>query len=289
MKSKLPHSRIEFLTKEDYYELLELNPYIDKIICINHDNLSDVRKQIKRDKYDLIFDLHKNMRSIYLSSLQNVKVLRYRKNNFKKLLLVNFKINLFKDIIPVYKKYLLVLGSLFNNIDYSFTFSNLKLFGNPALHKPYILVSPSSKHFTKTYPKEKYLEIIKKNKDSIFILTGSDSEVDMEICRYLQENSHNSLNLCGKLSFSGLADFIKYSDYVLCNDSGIMHLAEALNKNVYAFFGSTVKEFGFFPQLKSSVVFENKNLKCRPCARSGKNYCPKNHFKCMLEINQYIL
>lgn len=289
LKSKLPDSRIDYLTKMDYKELPELNPFIDNIICTNHINLSEIRKRIIKEKYDFIFDLHKNLRSIYLCSYQKSKVIRYKKNNFKKLLLVHLKINLFRNIIPVYKKYLHTLDSIFENINYHFTSTELKLYGAPPPGSPYVLISPSSKHFTKTYPKEKYLEIVNKNKDRIFILTGSDSDVDMEICRYIQQNSNNTLNLCGKLYFSLLADFIKYSEYVICNDSGIMHLAEALNKKVYAFFGSTVREFGFYPQLKSSVVFENKNLRCRPCARSGKINCPKNHFKCMLEIKQEVL
>ena len=57
-----------------------------------------------------------------------------------------------------------------------------------------------------------------------------------------------------------------------------------LGKNVKAIFGSTVKEFGFFPQLENSVVIENKNLKCRPCTHIGLPACTLGHFKCMNEI-----
>lgn len=289
LKSAFPDSRVVFLTKLDYRELPELNPYIDEVIYINNVHLSGIRKKIKSGKYDYVFDLHKNLRSIYLTSLLGVKVIRYKKNNIKKYLLVKFKINFFKNITPVFRKYLRTLDGLTAKYNESFSFTELKLNGNRPMDKPYIVISPSSKHFTKTYPKEKYLDIINRNKDKLFILTGSASETDMNICSYLKENSGNTVNLCGKMSFPELAVYIMYSEYVICNDSGIMHLAEALNKKVYAFFGSTVREFGFYPQLTSSVVFENKNLKCRPCARSGKNNCPENHFKCMLDINQNIL
>ncbi len=289
LKTLMPSSKIVFLTKQDYRELSELNPNIDDIICINNDNLSEIKKQIKNENFHYVFDLHKNFRSIYLTLFLKSKVLRYRKNNFRKYFLVNFKINLFKNIIPVYKKYLLTLAGFSAELNDSFSITEFKLNGERPLEKPYIIVSPSSKHFTKTYPKEKYLEIIKRNNDKLFILTGSSSEVDMKICSYLNDNALNTLNLCGILSFPELAVYIKYCEYVISNDSGIMHLAEALNKKVFAFFGSTVKEFGFYPQLQSSVVFENINLKCRPCARSGKNKCPKTHFKCMLDIYQNIL
>ena len=71
---------------------------------------------------------------------------------------------------------------------------------------------------------------------------------------------------------------------VICNDSGILHLAEALEKKVFVTFGSTVKEFGFFPQLKSTTIFEIEKLKCRPCSHIGRDRCPKTHFKCMNNI-----
>ena len=72
---------------------------------------------------------------------------------------------------------------------------------------------------------------------------------------------------------------------VICNDSGVLHLAEALGKRTIVFFGSTVKEFGFYPQLETSVIYENKGLKCRPCTHIGRADCPKGHFKCMNEID----
>ena len=288
LKAKFPDSQIHFISKVEFSGIPELNPYLDKIYTVNN-NLNEIRRLIKSEKYDFIFDLHKNLRSIYLSSFQNAKVLRYKKNNLKKLLLVYLKLNLFKDIIPVYKKYLLTLRDLFENVNYEFLASELNIPETISGPQPYIIISPSSKHFTKTYPKERFLEIINRDTSKKYILTGSDSKKDTEICKFLEDKSSNTTNLCGKLTIPQLAEYIKKSEYVISNDSGVMHLAEALNKPVYVFFGSTVKEFGFYPQLRSSAVFENKTIRCRPCARSGRSSCPKKHFKCMLEINQDVI
>ena len=68
------------------------------------------------------------------------------------------------------------------------------------------------------------------------------------------------------------------------NDSGLMHMATAVNIPVVAIFGSTVREFGFFPYRSKSTVMENKQLSCRPCTHIGRKSCPKKHFKCMIEI-----
>ena len=80
---------------------------------------------------------------------------------------------------------------------------------------------------------------------------------------------------------NSLSNVIFNSDEVICNDSAILHLSEAVGKKVTAVFGSTVKEFGFFPQLKESLVIENKDLNCRPCTHIGKAFCPQTHFRCM--------
>jgi heptosyltransferase-2 len=289
LKTKLPDSQIHFISKDEYEGILKINPHINEIYTVNKNNLKEIRKFVKSENYDFIFDLHGNLRSLYISLFQNSKIFRYKKNNLKKLLLVYLKINLFKDIIPVYKKYLLTLRNLFKNVNHEFKSTELNIPETFLSEQPYIIISPSSKHFTKTYPKEKFLEIINRNKSGNYILTGSGSKKDTEICKYLEDKSSNTRNLCGKLTIPQLAEYIQKSDYVITNDSGVMHLAEALNKPVYVFFGSTVKEFGFYPQLRSSFVFENKAVKCRPCARSGRSLCPKKHFNCMLQIKQDIL
>jgi heptosyltransferase-2 len=63
-----------------------------------------------------------------------------------------------------------------------------------------------------------------------------------------------------------------------------MHMATAVKVPVLAIFGSTVKEFGFFPFRAQSKVIENQTLWCRPCSHIGRNHCPLIHFKCMKDI-----
>ncbi len=288
LKDYFPDANIYFLTKNVYKNLVELSPHIDKIIAIDND-IKITRKFIKKIKFNYIFDLQKNFRSCYLTLFTRGKKYRYKKENFKKFLLIRFKINLFKEIIPVYRKYLNTLVKIADNIDFSFPKIDLKFNKKPRFEFNYILLAPGSKHFTKIYPAEYFSEIISKNRENKYILIGDNSERDRNICEMLSNNSENTINLCGKTNFRELANLIFNADYVICNDSGVLHLAELLGKKVYVFFGSTVKEFGFYPQLSSTVIFENNNVRCRPCSRFGKEKCPKKHFKCMREIQQNIL
>jgi heptosyltransferase-2 len=63
-----------------------------------------------------------------------------------------------------------------------------------------------------------------------------------------------------------------------------MHTACAAGTPVLAFFGSTVKEFGFTPYKNKNLILENNSLSCRPCSHIGRDECPKKHFNCMKEI-----
>ena len=282
LKKEYPESEIHYLTKSVYKSIVELHPLVSKLILFSDEPLSRLRSEIQKEKYDLVLDIHKNFRSVSLTLFSGLKVNRYKKETIKKFFLVKFKINLFKEIIPVYLKYIRAGGKGFSDKYKKFTSSNLRFDELKKYDFNYTVVAPSSKHFTKTYPRERFARLIN-NLQYRAILVGDKTEKDNKICKYIEENTE-AINMCGKFDYNQLANLLYNSDYVITNDSAILHFSEALGKKVRAFFGSTVKEFGFFPQLEESKVFENKNLKCRPCTHIGLPACPLGHFKCMNEL-----
>ena len=284
LRKKYPQADLHFLTRKKFSEVITLNPNVDKIIETDSD-LSITKNKIHDEKYDLILDIHKNFKSIYLTRGSGAEVRRIVKNNFMKMILVKFKINLFKEIIPVYKKYLHTLSKNLTEDELKFTTGDLKISEEKKFDFPYAVISPSARHFTKTYPAAKFIEFIRFRENETFILTGSKDDIDMEICIKINSECSNTKNLCGELSISELASVIRGSEYVICNDSAALHLSEALNRKTYAIFGSTVKEFGFFPQIETSEILEVNGLNCRPCSHIGLPKCPENHFKCMMDID----
>ncbi|MEO6695739.1 MAG: glycosyltransferase family 9 protein [Ignavibacteria bacterium] len=283
LKEKFPDAQVHFLTKKDYEEILKMNPDVDRIMLFNN-SIKDLKNIIQNEKYDLVIDIHKNLRSIYLSRNNGKEILTYKKENLKKYFLVKFKINLFNQIIPVYQKYLLTIKKYSNEDDLKFSESKLLFSKDNITDGKYIVVSPTSRHFTKTYPADGFIDYIIKLGNKKVILVGDNSKKDLETCAYIESKCINVMNLCGKLNMKSLANILYNSEYVICNDSAILHFSEAIGKRVVAIFGSTVKEFGFYPQLKDSIVIENKNLKCRPCTHIGRESCPEKHFKCMLDL-----
>ena len=103
-----------------------------------------------------------------------------------------------------------------------------------------------------------------------------------EICK-------NTLNTCGKLTIHQSAFIIQKSLLLITHDTGMMHIASALNKKIISIWGNTVPAFGMYPNMPKNrdkfKIIENRNLKCRPCSKIGYNECPKEHFRCMNEID----
>ena len=97
--------------------------------------------------------------------------------------------------------------------------------------------------------------------------------------------SKRVINLVGKLKLLESAYVIKKAKALLSNDSGLMHMATAVQTPVTAIFGSTVEELGFAPYRSKNIIIQNQSLWCRPCSHVGKNKCPLSHFKCMKDIS----
>jgi heptosyltransferase-2 len=114
------------------------------------------------------------------------------------------------------------------------------------------------------------------------VLIGGPGDVD--ICRQVQDLIKTpSLNLAGKLSLMGSASMLGRGSMVFTNDTGMLHMAQAMKTPVVAIFGPTTQELGFFPLPENSRVAEI-DISCRPCTQKGLHECPKKHFRCMNDI-----
>ena len=147
---------------------------------------------------------------------------------------------------------------------------------------PYYCIAPASVWFTKQFPKEKWIELIKElPKDKLVLLLGAKS--DNTLCEIIKKavNKSNVLNYAGKLSFLESAALMQKAEMNFVNDSAPLHFASAVDAPVTAIFCSTVPEFGFTAVSSDAKVIQtDEKLSCRPCGLHGFNTCPKKHFKC---------
>ena len=299
LKEVYPWSDITYVTTPAGASILRNNPNISEIIEYDkrgkHKGLKGIYqlgKRLKYENFNLVITPHRYLRSSVLSWLTGSPVRKGYKNAAASFLYTE-KIPYDKKKHEVEKLLSFVSGKenkryeieLYpNEQDVKKINEMLKEYEGKKL----ILLAPGSKLFTKKWPLEYFNEIIgqlKNREDIITGIIGGADELALNIV-----TGGNVVDFRGKTSLLELAELIKRSELVVTNDSSPIHIASAWKDvKILAIFGPTVKELGFFPWSKNSVIFETEGLPCRPCSLHGGDKCPQKHFKCMLDIRPEIV
>lgn len=109
-------------------------------------------------------------------------------------------------------------------------------------------------------------------------LFGSNS--DKDALKVIQEMTQDRCeNFIGKTDLSGSIHLLSAVDLVVANDSGLTHVAAALNKTVIAIYGSSAPTYTPPLSDKGHVIYQG--LDCSPCF---KRECPFGHYRCLIDI-----
>lgn len=279
---------IDFLVKSSCKNVLENNKSIHLVFDWNKNsrkyrNMFSVIAIIRKQKYDLIINLHRFFSSGFISILAaSKKIIGYSANPCSSLFTKRFK-HVVNNVHEIDRNLSLL----------KLSFPNAKLYKpyvNPEFfdlnlykikNKPFITISPGSLWNTKRLPLITWKQMISQLPDEfpvVMLGSSSDFEISNEIFIGLKQKK---INLCGEISLRQSAYLMKYAKMNFANDSAPTHLASAVNAPITTVFCSTVPEFGFYPLSTNSHIVQNlEKLKCRPCGIHGHKLCPEKHFNC---------
>lgn len=296
-------AEVHFLTKKPFRNILDANPYVDKVYAIKS-KIGEISEELKREQYDWVIDLHHNLRSLQVKRSLRVTSRSFDKINFQKWLMVRFKWNVLPrtHIVHRYLDTVKKLGVQYDGqgLDYFIpeaqelplrnldTDQNLPPELRNALHQGhYIALVIGAAHATKRMPAQKLIEICKGISLPILLLGGPDDRPVAE--QITRAAGTHVVNTCGQYSLHQSASLVRQAQQVITHDTGLMHIAAALRKPIISVWGNTIPEFGmtpFYPDgMDENTTVEVKNLSCRPCSKIGFDACPKGHFNCMEQID----
>ncbi|MDZ4676641.1 MAG: glycosyltransferase family 9 protein [Oligoflexia bacterium] len=290
LRKKFPRAEIHWLVRSDNRELVAYNPYVSRVIsferALGFKGWLAQSKILADAGYTHVYDAHNNLRSHILSFYLRPKFfLRRSKSRIKRFLLFVFKINLFGKRYRAVDSYLSPLARWGIMIDDK----------GPELHlapgiltkvkqqiawegKPWIAIAPATAWAKKTWPLDYWkvvvTKILKLTDYNVLILGGPKDG----FCKDLIINQQRVLSLQGKLTLLESAAAVSLCHTLVAADTGILHMAECLQKNVVGILGPT--PFGH-PYRKTSKALQTQ-LWCQPCSKDGSGPCVNPTYqKCM--------
>ena len=113
------------------------------------------------------------------------------------------------------------------------------------------------------------------------VLFGSDN--DRPVCARISEanGAHGACtDLAGRTSLAEAVDLLSLATAVVSNDSGLMHIAAALQRPLVAIYGPTSP--GFTPPQGTRAALQVSGIDCAPCFQRE---CPLGHHRCMRDMS----
>jgi heptosyltransferase-2 len=283
LKAQFPHAEIHVATKASFTHLWEGNPHVHHVHGFDG-NIWKFAKELRQEGFDVVYDLHKNLRSHVLCLLLGKIPKQINKYTSARNTFIKKKINKLPGHLVDRNLASLGLSSDGQGLDYFIPAASQVNLTDYGINKPFVLFAIGAAHQTKVLSYPKMIELI----DSIpqqVVLVGDDwdEKIGYRLATLFPEKV---LNLCSQTSISQSASLAQQADMVIAHDSSMMHISAALkHPNLFTLWGSTHVGLGFTPYKTSFTVIENTNLTCRPCSTQGSNVCPLGHFNCMNSLD----
>jgi ADP-heptose:LPS heptosyltransferase len=258
-------------------------------------------KVLKKEKFDLVIDLHDVLRSnvlrFFFRYIGGTKVFVVDKGRKEKKRLTRKKNKRLRPLKTTIERY----TDVFNAAGFDFPIaekvynSDMDISDRVAALLPTgednpvcVGIAPFAAHRGKIYPVEKMAEVIDYlaiKGFHLFLFGGGDSE-KMQLQEWESKFPH-CVSIAGKLSLKEELQLISKLDLMVSMDSANMHLASLVGTTVVSVWGATHPYTGFAGWQQSPDNIVQIDKPCRPCSVYGNKECYllDNPYACMREIS----
>ncbi len=272
---------VHWVIARQFKDILKDHPLIDKLWVINKDDWKNINKlgvtfeELKRlfrdlraERYDLVIDLQGLLRSGIIAKATGSRMrvgLSGSREGAR--FFYTHTVNVKKDIHAV-ERYLAVsdfLGLRGNEILFPFPeLRDLRLEGvQDLLGEGYAVIAPGARWLSKMWPPEGFGEVASMLPLRSIVIGGSQ---DIPIAeRVVMASKGRAVSIAGKTGLKELIYVIRGAKFMLCNDSGPMHIASAVGIPVFAIFGPT-DPLKTGPYGKGHTIIRS-NVSCSPCRK----------------------
>jgi heptosyltransferase-2 len=298
LKQRFPACRIDLFAPPWTVALLQNFPEVDQVIvnpfphgALNFSARRALGKKLQSNQYDTAIVLPNSLKSALIPFFANIP----NRIGF----IGEFRYGLLTDARPLDKQRLPLMVERFAYLAEEAGAELAKPVPAPCLQvsadkranllnrfsllteQPIAIFCPGAEYGeAKRWPIAYFAELAQRLLERGYVVWLIGSPKDHEVSEKIVGLANAQVkNLCGKTDLSDALALLDAASLVVSNDSGLMHLAAALNKPLLALFGSSSPQFT--PPLSPNAQVLKLDLPCSPCF---KRVCPLGHFNCMMQL-----
>ncbi len=298
VKTAYPDAKVDFLTREIYRSAVGLFDGVDSTLAVQIPGrdqqlfaLNETVRRMCQSHYDLLIDLHGNLRSWWIRlRLKADRKVTYPKNWRARRKAVRKKQH---DIglhtVDLYLRALSELGipaqARVPKVSVAVTVQNQVLHDHCLERDGYCVFAVGASHPTKHFPITQWVLLAEEASAELgirIVVVERDYYEYMNLFEDMQKSGQTVIHT--GLDLPALAGLLASARLTVSNDSGIMHLSAATGTPTVGLFGPTHPSLGFSP-LGNSCRAVTTDESCSPCSRHGASPCYRDDRYCFKKMS----
>lgn len=299
LKQQYPEMNIDVLAPNWSEPLLQRMPEVRNSISmpIGHGKLQlglryKIGKQLRKNNYDWAILLPNSLKSALIPFWAKIPKRTGFKGEMRYGLLNDVHLLNKEKLTMTVQRFVSLASNDQNYVPTDYPFPKLQLDQNIIKNtldkfdlntkKPILALCPGAEFGpAKRWPIEHNAKVARQKLENGWQVWIFGSDKDQKVAESISDQAGgNCINLAGKTSLAEAIDLLSQANNVISNDSGLMHVAAAVNRPLIALYGSS--DPNFTPPLNDKAKVISLRLECSPCF---KRECPLEHLNCLREIS----